>query len=488
MSISMTYGDYSFIPVPMINLSRTWRNITADGLSGNFHHNLTLEGTLTPLPSGHGSIANIDALQDSLMSALEGCGPLVISGCDTELLNVYPKVESVVFPPTSNNWVNTSTYTIEMNFEELSPVDSGRSQYVDSFSETWDFSIQESPNPYVLTYDGVTDQVAGYDYSVDSGVNWYGITHTMAVQCSAACRNDGSKQAGYIDGYTVIAQNWGEDSSLWDMSHLNAPLSTMNKYNHMRSTQIDQAAGVFNMTENWIVSAEPSGAIEDFNITIQATVDNPITRVNIDGRVQGLELRDWGTTGVLDQHITAHKYNDALDYWNGITSKRIYPRCQLAALGAASRSLHPTALDHSVGHQITDGSITYNYSFDDRPLECVSNALYESIVITDTSPNDVFAQIVVPGRAAGPVLQDIGTVTASTRNVSIDVVVPIGTGCTASILVGNAPSTEVTALLTDFYTELTNNYGQVFKHQDTENWSPKIGRYTREIGWTFQDC
>ena len=43
-------------------------------------------------------------------------------------------------------------------------------------------------------------------------------------------------------------------------------------------------------------------------------------------------------------------------------------------------------------------------------------------------------------------------------------------------------------MLCAFQTGLTDAYGQVFKVQDSENWNPKTGRYSRNVEWTYQDC
>ena len=117
------------------------------------------------------------------------------------------------------------------------------------------------------------------------------------------------------------------------------------------------------------------------------------------------------------------------------------------------------------------------------------STLIENIVIVDNYPTDVFAKLPVLGRARGPVLQSISTVTEQTREISIEAVMPIPTGCTnIAQLYTSKPTGQIESLLCDFQTELTDNYQQVFKHNDTENWNPKDGRYSRNVGWTFQNC
>src|SRR5690606_3496765 len=134
---------------------------------------------------------------------------------------------------------------------------------------------------------------------------------------------------------------------------------------------------------------------------------------------------------------------------------------------------------------------TYTYEYDDRPCNFVTGALSEVITINDNDPTDVFASLTVLGRAAGPILQDIGTVTAATREVSIELVMAIPTGCDSGncgVLITSSPRNQVNNLLCCLEGELTDAYNQVFKSQDTSSWSPKTGRYTRTVQWTYTNC
>ena len=39
-----------------------------------------------------------------------------------------------------------------------------------------------------------------------------------------------------------------------------------------------------------------------------------------------------------------------------------------------------------------------------------------------------------------------------------------------------------------FRAHLDANYTQVFENQDTASWDPWNGKYTRNKGWTYQNC
>ena len=179
----------------------------------------------------------------------------------------------------------------------------------------------------------------------------------------------------------------------------------------------------------------------------------------------------------------------AWDSISGITYSRansfykINPK-HLAFL--ASNSLNPTTLSTAFGYNITEGTITYSYSYNDRPINCVADALTETININETEPNDIFASLTVLGRKSGPLLQDIGTSGARTRDISIDAFLPIRTGC--NVAVDFASPTEYANLVNEYEANLVSSYGSVYINSHTTSWQPKIGRFTFNKSWTVGDC
>lgn len=230
-----------------------------------------------------------------------------------------------------------------------------------------------------------------------------------------------------------------------------------------------------------------SNAIEDFNVTVRTNSETDITTVSIEGTIQGLESRDYGTNPG-DYDIIEQAYSSAESYWNFVQT-RILSRAQYIGEAEANRVFHPLPLLKSTSHNPSKGTISYSYEYNDRPCNFISGSLSENFTIVDNYPTDVFASLPVLGRARGPVLQSISTVTEQSRGITIEVVMPPATGCTSvAQLYTNKPTGEIESILCDFQTELTTAYEQVFKTQDTENWNPKTGRYTRNVSWTFQNC
>jgi len=138
-----------------------------------------------------------------------------------------------------------------------------------------------------------------------------------------------------------------------------------------------------------------------------------------------------------------------------------------------------------------EGTITYSYNWDTTPQNCISGdcIISQNISIDDQFETDVFAQQVVLGRAAGPILQDIGTVTARVRTINIELVTIPPTGCgDLDTIYDPVPTGQITNLTGLVYDDLTANYSQVFISQNTQNWNFTQGRYTKSVGFTYNTC
>ncbi|MHA2388026.1 MAG: hypothetical protein ACXACW_04810, partial [Candidatus Hodarchaeales archaeon] len=132
--------------------------------------------------------------------------------------------------------------------------------------------------------------------------------------------------------------------------------------------------------------------------------------------------------------------------------------------------LNNNPLSTSFGYNNTAGTIIYSYSYDNRPYNCVSNARLENITFSENNPQDVFASLTVLGRAAGPLLQDIGTVGQRTREISIEAVLPVWDSgrCSTISSVGAGVPTDYDSLVSGYEANLTGTYSQVFINSESK--------------------
>jgi hypothetical protein len=256
-------------------------------------------------------------------------------------------------------------------------------------------------------------------------------------------------------------------------------------------------SGSFSATETWLAidtgtSGVAGSAVEDFTVNVRKSNEDDLTTVSIEGTIRGLETRTYGTAPGFFQ-VTQTKDEAAQAYWN-VVKDRIAARANYVA-GALSRPLNIISpMLTSLGRNPTAGTISYTYEFNNRPSNCIEGSIFEMIRINDVDPIDVFASIPIPGRANGPILQDINTVTSPTREVSIEVKMPPATSCPTgttqvTTLLAASPKAAVQNLIDQFEEELKLNYSQVFKSGDSGNlWEPKTGQFNRTVNWTMGNC
>jgi len=481
----MTYGSYHFSPVPLVTINKIYQKSDGGVKLGTLYR-MTLDGVLTPLPDDDTGIINVMPLQDDLRTAFaqEGC-PFGIA-CDGNVLwTGHPRINNITLNRTNNNWVETTAFTIELEFDD-EPTGAGEDDsldYIESANEQWNLEFLDDRSYFTLELPGNVTDPGPYVLRVSHQLSAKGKTHYNS------CDNVP------LPAWKV-AENFVQNRLGFDNNHLEATgvvnfdISNFGKYNHMRTRQADELAGTFSVTENWLVistgvNTPSENALEDFTMDVRKGITDPFTQITINGTIQGLETRTYEPT----LNITESKYAAASGYWN-VVQNRLYNRVQLAASGVAVRTINTTPVSEVITHSPSRGTIAYSYSYDDRPSNCIAGALSESIEIVDNNPTDVMARLTVLGRAVGPILQDINTITESSRDIAIEVVTNPATGYDSAtdLLNTGGVATQVESLLCEFQTNLTNTYNQVFKTTDNERWNPKTGRYSRNVRFVYQDC
>jgi hypothetical protein len=309
-------------------------------------------------------------------------------------------------------------------------------------------------------------QIEFNDQYQDVGVPTYRMTHSLSATGKKFYLSDGTlPKTAWQQARTWVQSRLRLDATIMSSSGaLNVP-SNYGGYNHSRNENIDERAGRYAITENWILS--PSNALEDFTIETKESMDDGIVRVTINGTITGLESRNPTTFS-----ITQTKWAAASGKFATVSSL-LLTRAQTYS----GQSLNPLPSVKSVGRNPLTGVINYNYEYDTRPSNCIAGARSESITVTDSYPKDIFAIIPVLGRTAGPVIQSISTVSESTRTINIECVMPAQAGC--SDFITGKPKAEADVIVA------AAKPADSYVNADEESWNPKTGRYTRTVGWTY---
>ncbi len=477
----MLYGSYNFSaeagPIPFLSINKTYLR-SDDGTKLGSTYQTTIDGTLTPLPSGQGGYKVLDDMQDALVNAFDVDGQNFRVLCNgSTLISEYPRINRISLDKSNDQWTKTTPYTIDMEWDGDSLTGD---IYVDNVSETWNVEFDDQSSYYNWTLTGGTG---------DNNVVLLRLTHSVSA-----------KGIPHYSGGTLTRQAWehaklfcisrlGYDHSMVSQTGvLNLPTTGLEGYNHIRTVQVDELGGSYSVNETWLVAnfgtaANAGKAIEDFTATIKYGGDNGLVSVGINGSIQGVETRTYGS-GPGGFAITQTKDEAARQYWNNVQSK-LYGRAVYAASGFTT-NVNPRPLIYDLGINPTRGVYNYSYSYDDRRCNFIDGAIMEDINIQDNNPTDIFTSIIVLGRARGPILQDLNTVTSSSRNVSIELVMPVSGGCTISQLMNSKPTTQVNELLCELQSSI--DAAQIFKTTDNDNWNPKTGRYSRQVAWTYSSC
>ena len=510
--ITMMYGAYQLKPAPIISLQKELVKAgnQEENIGATFR--LTMRGTLTPFPDSQiGGLDQIDALQDELRDAFSVDGRHLELTCGaTTILSVCPRILSVAFDESSNNWVMTAPYTIEVEFDQDDQAeDSAMPPFIESYDESWQVEMEQERRHFSLDLTTVTDQDGDSDYVTDSNAPFIvRVTHNVAVKGKRtfSCVGTTGDMQGEMTPAAENALQWinggyflpaeSETAYVGTYAHalsgvLNMDSSDFTPTDHFRSSNVNETDGTVNMTETWIIVGETGInklATEDFDISIRTGLE-PLHNVTINGTIKGYVEQSYGDPeSTTDYTVDVPAYDNAIEYWDTIKT-RLFSRAQYAYQHDNDLRLNPRPVTNSVGHSPSNGVITYTYEYDNRPCLMISGALTEDINITDNYPTDVFASIPVIGRPSGPVLQAMSTVTSATREINIDVTMPLPTGC-SSIADLNLydPSTQVADLICEFETELTDNNDQVFLTENQKVWNPKTGRFSRRVSWVVGSC
>lgn len=375
--------------------------------------------------------------------------------------------------------------------------------YIEDFSEDWSleeddqyFNIDDSgfikaPAYRVTRNLSATGRTAYFDNANIAG--WV-IAKDFVKNYLYGVSGTNSAPRGIMDFY-VNTNNAGN-------GYFVQSLASGDYFNHTVTENFSVTEGSYSLSETFLVCSggSNSGAMESYTMQISTDHQNPFVNVSINGNIQGLALRPSGEYRPLIGE--SGKYDMAIKHWGKISgsgifgiSSPIYKRAN-NAVGVALNS-QPKSI--SIGLNKIQGTIDYTIEFDNRPSNFISGVSYESVSINDTYPGDVFATIPVIGRKQGPIFQSMGTRTEYRRDVSLEFILdyydtfyPSG-----QIDAGKYAMLKKPILYDPYRTQIVNFISGVspmsepgirkyFMNPTTESWSPKEGRYSLNLSWTYE--
>lgn len=195
-------------------------------------------------------------------------------------------------------------------------------------------------------------------------------------------------------------------------------------------------------------------------------------------------------------------------YVNYVTVPRPIPNNPLYCY---DRPLNVNPISTSETHDPRKGTINYSCEYSNK-FKYFPNTLHENITISDTNPVSVVNEAFVLGRRIGPVLQDLGTVTSSRKEISLEVFVVPPTSIQGFFMshpdcplyIGGELYTGISGILNQLKPfgdrpvhvfgafgerdPVIGDEGNIYIANDTHSWEPADGVYRRNITWTYQHC
>lgn len=466
--MSVQYNSKKIIPAPLVNISQEYIK-NGDTKIGTIYR-ITLTGTMLSnkgSPQSDGtfwtlsgypadetithdtSLKSILAKQAAIRQLFSEEGKsFEIQPLDGSApLKCNPRVVSVDVP--EGQWFNTAPYTVVLEADIIYGLNTTAGEVV------FDEYLVDAKEEWSIE----TDKF-GFD-----GAYAYKITHSISAVGKKHYLSNGSSISAYESARAWVQARIIRDATFgitqsppyWE----SPAIGGSQVYTALRTSNVDEIAGSYSVTEAFLITN--ACYLEECNIDTNISIDDPITKVIINGTIEGLEKRQ------IDDTIDETKYNNAVIGWATV-SAALLTRCQTYS----GLTLNPIPYSYTVGRNPLTGIITYNYTYDTRPTNLVSGSLSENITVTDKNPTDVFASLPVLGRTAGPVLQDMSTVTQRERTLNIDVKVTPST----NLLTGKP---DVDSIITT----VKPSEGDVYKSADDETWNARMGSYNRTVSWTW---
>jgi hypothetical protein len=492
-----TYGGKRLIPVQSVNVAKQYAT-TPDGTKVGSLFNLAVNGTLLSYmgsPSSSGTFwtisgypsnePTIQSTESQRLAAIlrkqeamrdlfsdDGLSFEVQSADGSTALRCNPRVKGITFH--DGVWHTLCNYTVDLeadivygaSFIAPSGEDSF-AQFLQEASEDWNLDLNDAP------------EFVGQNTLTFQSNQTYRLTHNIAAV--------GKRFYNDVSGLVKPAWQWAKEwvqprmgldtDRVQAVGALNLP-AYYSGFNHLRAETVDELAGRYAITESWILSS--GSAIEDFTVTTRRDSQSAVVNVNVEGRITGFEVRN------ADYGVVTNKYDSAVSKFNQVSGLAL-TRAQ--ALTGLTLNIVPRSQVIQRFHN--QGSIAYTFEYDDRPSNYISGAIAEQISIVDNLSADVFAAIPVLGRAAGPVLQDLDTITPPTRTLNINCIMNKQTISSLQTAFNNNPrinaasAASVQAIITAA-DPTTNGYSGVYVSEKSENWDPFNATYSFQMTWLYQ--
>lgn len=378
------YGGVSIRPTPYVVLNKTSQTL-GDGRQVGSTTTATLKGSITSTKTGDVDMA-IDLpqrlsviihKQAELRSIFQLDGQwLEIQGLDGSAPEKFIAfVDSIEFD--DGPWLDVCPYTITLHGESMAGEEGPENNHVESASESWQYEEGDGPHTYRVTH-SLQAKGKTYDNAGDG---------TISKQAWEWAKDFVTNKLGL--GWSTTTADFSPKSghTIFDNGSIQ-PEAEFTAYNRIITENVDETDGTYSVTETLVLSK--NNYWEEYTIAVRKETGNNLplilNTVSINGVIHGL---------TVNLHDPEGRLVNALAAWNTI-KPTMYTRASSYLIGI-TLNIHHTL--ENVDINTTEGTISYQYEYDDRVL---INDTYEYYnIIQESSIEDGKTNVRIDGTIIG---------------------------------------------------------------------------------------
>ena len=378
--------------------------------------------------------------------------------------------------------VQSQDYSITFEASDLAGHSSGSdySENLDDISENWECAITDGT----------------YSQDAEGGSNVYR-TFTISHTVSATCRpkRDGTTlKSGWIEAKQWVDNriaSLGNDpfvgANMKDLSYgtpqdldIDSELpSSFAAYNQVTQNSQSITDGSYSVTRTWVVS-KFSGRVSmnfDFNEDLASAFQTASISVEVAGYESLSSSAKPNTDAKTDKYTNAKTFFDNNIIGNIYTFVNDFYNSVNTLSGTTLRSV-PVA--ESQSHNQTNGTISYNATFDDATVD-FTGAVSQSVNVSfdnEDGGNETVAVIPVIGRSDGPIFQDMNTTGPRGRSITVELQMDRNNRSFSD-------KPDAISYIESNYKPVISGPEKAYRQTRNENWDHMAGKYTITVEYSF---
>ena len=255
-----------------------------------------------------------------------------------------------------------------------------------------------------------------------------------------------------------------------------------------RSVAFNKANGSITYSANFPYK-DPSGSTSSTHeetFTVDCQTNDAFN--DTDGGLLGTATINGTIRGISASDFPLEKYANAQSAWTTVRGL-LYNRANSLFEYSFddSPSLITRPVSKSVSYNQLAGVVNYSVVYTNALAPTDNDIATADVIVQNAPKSRIVAQQPIPGRLAGPIIQDIGTTTAYTRNVSINLkMAPKGSRAYWTFADITTPRAVASGYLSNSVSDLGVLNTDWFITNQNEAWDTKNGTYTTQYDITVR--